>query len=131
MKTLARLLTAAAFLTAIPPATAAGRLFHIHLERSEPAADSTVHAAPAQLKLWFSERVQLAVTSVQLLGPDSARVSVGRPSQAAGANAPVVVAVRGPMKEGRQQVVWRTMSVDGHAVRGAFSFTLAGAPPAR
>ena len=123
-------LTAAVLLALVPSASGA-RFFHIELERSEPAADSTVHAAPTQIRLWFSERVQLPVTTVQLIGPDSARVALGRPSQAAGTGAPVVVAVQGPMRPGRQRVVWRTMARDGHAARGAFTFTIAGAPPVR
>jgi methionine-rich copper-binding protein CopC len=125
-----RALAAAAFLAALPPGPAAG-LFHIHLERSEPAADSTVPVVPTELRLWFSEPVQLAVTTVQLIGPDSARVPLGRPSQGPGNGSPVVVRVMGPMQDGRQQVVWRTMARDGHAARGTFVFTLAAARSAR
>ena len=123
-------LTAAAVLAVVPTASAA-RFFHIELERSQPAADSTVRAAPTEIRLWFSERVQLPVTTVQLIGPDSARVALGRPTQAAGAGAPVVVTVQGPMRAGVQRVVWRTMARDGHVARGAFTFMLAGASPAR
>ena len=97
---------------------------HVHLTRSDPAAGSTLPAAPRTISLWFSEPVQINVTSVRLTGPDSASVEVAAPVMGDGANLPVVAMVRGPMKPGRQQVRWRTMSRDGHAVSGTFAFAL-------
>jgi methionine-rich copper-binding protein CopC len=37
------------------------------------------------------------------------------------------VAVTGAMRPGAHTVAWRTMSSDGHVVRGEFRFTLASA----
>jgi hypothetical protein len=100
---------------------------HVHLSRSEPMADSTVRAAPAAIKLWFSAAVQISVTSVRVTGPDGAAVETAAPRMGEGPNAPVIADVRGQLKPGRQQVAWRTMSRDGHPVAGAFAFTFAPA----
>src|SRR5437899_2957485 len=39
---------------------------HTRLIRSEPAANDTLVAIPRALRLWFSEKVELPVTSVKL-----------------------------------------------------------------
>jgi len=108
-------------------AAASSSAMHVHLTRAEPASGSTVHAAPTAIRLWFSEEIQISVTTVRLTGPDSARVELAAPAMGDGAHAPVVVLVSGTIKPGRQQVAWRTMSRDGHAVSGTFAFTLTSA----
>jgi copper resistance protein C len=110
--------------TALAAAPAA---LHTHLTRSEPAGMSTVRTAPTEIRLWFSAPIQINVTTVRLTGPDGAAVEVAAPANGDGANPPVVALVRGQLKPGRQQVTWRTMSRDGHAVSGTFAFTLAPA----
>ena len=100
------------------PAVAA---FHLHLLRSSPAADSTV-ASPAALQLWFTESPELAVTSVRLTGPHGRAVRVGR--LRAGGDHSVVANVTGHLAAGRYTIAWRTMSHDGHPMRGTIPFTV-------
>lgn len=97
---------------------------HLALSKSEPLADSTVTVAPKQLKLWFSEPVHVAMTSVRLVAQDSANVVLDKPTQATAAGSPVVFPVKGAMKAGQYRASWKTMGNDGHAVSGEFRFTL-------
>jgi len=106
---------------------------HTHLERSEPGKDSTITVAPTAIKLWFSEPVQIRVTTVRITGADSTALVLSPARMGTGAHAPVILDISGQVAPGRYGVAWRTMSRDGHAVNGTFSFTLAApaAPPAR
>lgn len=99
-----------------------GAAFHLHLLRSSPAADSTV-ASPPAVQLWFTESPQLAVTSVRLTGPGGHAVRLGRVR--AGAEHSVVANVQGRLAPGRYTIAWRTMSRDGHPMRGTIPFAVA------
>ncbi|HEX9938222.1 MAG TPA: copper resistance CopC family protein [Longimicrobium sp.] len=94
---------------------------HLHLLRSAPAADSTV-ASPAVVQLWFSEAPQVAVTRVRMTGPGDRAVRLGRVR--AGADRSVTANVQGRLTPGRYTIAWRTMSRDGHAMRGTIPFTV-------
>jgi len=115
-------------LTALAAAPTAKK--HTHLERSEPAKDSTITVAPTAIKLWFSEPVQIRVTTVRVTSADSAAVALSPARMGTGAHAPVILDVRGPVAPGRYAVAWRTMSRDGHPVSGTFAFVLAAPSPA-
>jgi copper resistance protein C len=90
---------------------------HAHLKKSEPAADSTLSAAPKNLVLEFSEGVQLTAlallkgeTKVQDLGPlpkDAAKqVTLSLPALTAGS----------------YTVSWRGISDDKHVSSGKLTF---------
>ncbi|HET7232969.1 MAG TPA: copper resistance CopC family protein [Longimicrobium sp.] len=96
--------------------------FHLHLLRSSPAADSTV-ASPAVVQLWFTESPQVAVTTVRVTGPRGRAVRMGRVR--AGAEHSVTANVQGRLSPGRYTIAWRTMSRDGHPMRGTIPFTVA------
>jgi methionine-rich copper-binding protein CopC len=125
------LLLAGAALLATP--RSASSSFHLRLLRSDPAADTTLTTAPAAIRLWFSEPPQVAVTTVLLTNSAGTTVATGKPTRAAAKDAPVSAPVQGTLTPGAYHVAWKTMSADGHAVRGEFSFTLKAAPtqPAR
>jgi len=101
---------------------------HAHLKRSSPTSDEHVAASPAQLRLWFSETPQLALTSVRLLRADSTEVPLGQ--LAAAADMSVTRTIDQPLSPGQYMVVWQTAAADGHPSSGRFRFTVdAGGPP--
>ncbi len=91
-------------------------------------ADSTV-APPAALRLWFSEKVDVSVSSVRLRDAGGATVRTGALAYAgpADAKSPVVASIAGPLKPGTYRVAWVAASDDGHAVKGEFAFRVAAA----
>ncbi len=98
-------------------------VFHNHLTKSAPAADEVVAKAPSQVRLWFSERPEVAFSSVTLQGADSAKIPVAKmhPTDDTLSVASDLVA---PLKDGKYSVTWRTASKDGHAVKGKYNFTV-------
>ncbi len=104
----------------------AGLLFtgsmHTHLVKAEPAVDGKVAAAPKQIRLWFNEAPEVALSAATIVSADNA--PVGTVKMAATDDS---LSVAGPitasLKPGVYQVVWRTGSKDGHAVRGKYTFT--------
>ena len=94
---------------------------HTSMERSVPAADSTVVISPPRLTLWFSERLEPAFSKVQVLNSegkqvdkDDAQVDPDDGKQI-GVSLPELAA-------GAYRVHWRVLSVDSHVNEGDFTF---------
>lgn len=94
---------------------------HAFLDHSEPRVGATVHVAPAELKLWFSEEIEPAFTTVKVFDAKGKRVDK--------ADARVDLANRGLLRvsldalgPGAYTVVWRVVSVDTHVTEGDFVF---------
>lgn len=94
---------------------------HTHLVKAEPGVDSTVVAAPKQIRLWFNEAPEVALSGATLLKADNAPVATVK---MAATDDPLSVAGNIPvaLEPGTYQVLWRTGSKDGHAVRGKYTF---------
>ena len=100
---------------------------HLRLTKSEPAADTTITSVTA-VKLWFSQPVELGVTTVRLAAEGNRNIELAALTKASReVGTPVVAGIPGTIEPGRYTVTWRTMSRDGHAVNGTFGFTLAAA----
>ena len=100
-----------------------GPLVHNRLVKSSPGDGDSLATSPAEIKLWFSERPEVAFTSATLIRgtPDSARIG---PLKAATTDDSLAVrlAVPSVLTPGTYVVAWRTASRDGHAIRGRFNF---------
>ncbi|MFZ5624742.1 MAG: copper resistance CopC family protein [Gemmatimonadota bacterium] len=114
-----RVLTLAALLAA--PASA---LFHTRLVKSIPAANDTVAVAPKQVRLWFSTRPELALTSITITKADDTPV-VKLPLHATDDSLSVAGTIPVTLEPGAYVVAWKTASPDGHVVRGKIPFTIA------
>jgi len=97
-----------------------GALAHGALERANPKAGSVLKAAPAQVKLRFSEKLEVKFTTVEITDAAGQRVEAG-PAQAEGNNVEVPLK---PLAPGTYTVSWRVVSVDTHTTSGRFSFEL-------
>src|SRR6478609_2424441 len=78
---------------------------HLKLERSNPAANATLDAAPAQLQLWFSEEPLLLMTAVTLTGPKGA---VKLDKARAGGERSLIVPIATPLEPGAYKIAWKT-----------------------
>jgi copper resistance protein C len=110
-------------LTAASPA-----VFHTKLIKSEPAANDTLTAAPRRLILWFSEKIELKISSVKLTGAKGKVIPIGALAHAGAADSSVVVPVTAALAAGSYTVTWRTASDDGHPVTGTFNFVVRERP---
>jgi methionine-rich copper-binding protein CopC len=95
---------------------------HTHLVKAEPGVDSTITAAPKQVRLWFNEKPEVALSSATLMKADHSPVAVVKLG-ATDDTLSVAGAVPVTLEPGKYMVMWRTSSDDGHAVRGMYFFT--------
>jgi methionine-rich copper-binding protein CopC len=109
-------------------APASRAMFHLALLRSSPAKDSTVAASPKEIRLWFSQSPELAATQVKVTDAAEGAVKLGKLQRGSKTDEALVIApLMGTLGAGRYTVSWRTMSRDGHVVKGDFAFTVASA----
>jgi methionine-rich copper-binding protein CopC len=97
--------------------------FHLALSRSEPAADSTVTAAPTQLRLFWTEPPTVAATQVRLTGANNQAVQVSAPKADAKDAKILNVPITAQITPGVYTVTWRTAGEDGHVLNGTYKFT--------
>ena len=107
-----------------PARSAPDARFHIKLVKSSPAADDTVANGPASIKLWFSEAIELPVSSVKLTGPMGVSVPLAKLTRTDSAGAPIVAAIANPLADGAYKATWKTSSKDGHPATGTVAFTV-------
>ena len=93
---------------------------HAKLEKTEPAANSTVPAAPKTVQLFFNEALDVAVTKLEIKGPSDKVKLVGTHSMGKS----IMANVEGAMTDGVYTVLWTTAGDDGHPQKGEFKFTL-------
>jgi copper resistance protein C len=120
MDRLSRMLFALASALLTAPLAAA----HAFLDHAIPGAGSAVHESPAQLKLWFSERLEPEFSTVEVLDRRGKRVDKGDPR--VDSADPMLLRISLPLlASGRYNVTWRVLSVDTHVARGQFTFDIA------
>jgi copper resistance protein C len=94
---------------------------HAFLDRAEPRVGSSVRAAPTEIKLWFTQELEPAFSTVQVMNAKGQRVDKGdaRVDRSAGALLRVSLPALAP---GDYMVMWRVVSVDTHVTQGDYVF---------
>jgi copper resistance protein C len=103
--------------------TATSAFAHAQLEKATPPVGGTV-ASASEIRLEFSEGVELKFTKVMLTGPGGGAVPLGSASTAAGNQAVLIVPISKPLSAGVYTVHWAAVSVDTHHTQGTFEFTV-------
>jgi methionine-rich copper-binding protein CopC len=119
MKTLARLLLTPLALLILSPECWA----HAFVDHAEPAVGSQIHSTPTQVKIWFTEKLEPALSKIQVFDLSGKEIDKhdGQIDQANGA----LLTVSLPeLKPGKYKVAWRAVSVDTHVTTGNFTFEL-------
>ena len=97
---------------------------HARLERTVPAAGSTVHVAPEWIELLFSETPEAVFSRIEVLDQKGEHIEEGKPKIQSGNGKVLRIALK-PITAGTYKVTWRVFSVDTHLSSGSFSFTVA------
>lgn len=97
---------------------------HLALVKSAPANAATLAKSPKVLQLWFSQRPNLKLTRVVLTGPKRDTLKTSAPTVADSTGTHILVALDAALSAGKYEVTWRTLSRDGHAVAGKFTFAI-------
>jgi methionine-rich copper-binding protein CopC len=93
------------------------------LQKSEPAADSTVTTAPNTIQIWFSEAPDTKVSKVELAGPKGPIKVMGLHAM----DKSLMVMIDGTIADGAYVVTWQSAGDDGHLQKGDFKFTFKAA----
>ena len=103
---------------------AAGAGAHAFLNRTDPRVGSTVKTSPTHVRIWFTERLEPAFSSVRVLDAAGQRVDKGD-SQVDPSNLALLRVSLPPLPPGTYKVIWRVLSVDSHITEGDFTFRVA------
>jgi copper resistance protein C len=99
----------------------ASALAHTKLESSMPQANAVVATAPTQVRLQFSDPLELPFSKVKLVDEKGAVVEASKIA-VDGANPKALVATVPALRSGAYRVQWSTVTRDGHKVKGEFAF---------
>ncbi|HEY3254427.1 MAG TPA: copper resistance CopC family protein [Polyangiaceae bacterium] len=118
-RSLLRLFALACALTLVSAAGA-----HAFLDHATPAVGSSVRNPPAQVKLWFTQRLEPAFSTVRVFDRSGKQVDKDDP-QVDRSNATLLQVSLPKLAPGTYRVKWRVLSVDTHVTEGDFTFDVA------
>jgi len=113
-------LTALGALGALALATQASA--HVDLVSSVPAANAA-GAAPSEISLRFSGRVEPRFSGLDLVRADGSEVPVVAAPPAQDGRT-IGARVEAPLEPGVYKVQWRIVAADGHRMTGDYAFTV-------
>jgi methionine-rich copper-binding protein CopC len=91
---------------------------HALLDRAEPRVGNKVAAAPREVTLWFTQKLEAAFSTVTVTNSAGERVDSGK-THVTGSQMSVSLRSGGT---GTYHVTWRVLSVDAHTTDGSFTF---------
>ena len=113
----------AAATAAIALLTAVQAQAHAQLVSSTPAEGATV-AAPSQVVLKFSEKLQPKFSGVNLTMPSMNNMAVANKVSVAKDGVTMTVTPARPLTAGAYTVSWHAVTADTHRVEGKLNFTV-------
>ena len=88
-----------------------------------PEFGSTLAAAPAKVRIWFTEALEQAFSTIAVTDPQGHVVADGK-AKVDAANPMLLEVGLKPLAPGTYTVRWRVISVDTHPTEGDFTFTV-------
>src|SRR5688572_3121763 len=90
---------------------------------SSPKPFQSIPSSPEEVSVFFSEPIELAYSTIRVLGPDGNTVDLNDPHNVEGDTASIAVSLQPNLTEGQYTVTTNVLSaVDGHAVGETFVF---------
>ncbi len=94
---------------------------HSFLDHSTPAVGSKLKAAPQEVRLFFTDKLDPASSTIEVF--DSARKRIDRQDPHLDSSDQSLLCVSlPPLSPGKYKVLWRAKSRDGHLRKGNFAF---------
>ena len=100
-----------------------GSWAHAFVDHTEPAVGSQISGAPIQVKIWFTEKLEPALSKIQVFNISGLEVDK-RDVKIDPSNAALLTVSLPELKPGKYKVLWRAVSVDTHVTTGNFTFEL-------
>ncbi|GAB1341679.1 copper homeostasis periplasmic binding protein CopC [Gemmatimonas sp.] len=117
------ILSAVAVVAALPYVAFASVFPHAKLKSSLPAAGSSV-PAPKELRLTFSEKIELKIARITLVRGTEDVAALGEVTAEPQAPETMVVPVTKSLAPGAYTVKYRVAGPDGHPMGGSFTFSV-------
>jgi hypothetical protein len=95
---------------------------HAFLDHASPLVGSTVPTAPHEVALTFTQNLEPAFSTVEVVDGSGARVDQGKAQVSANTMSIGLKA----LAPGTYKVHWHALSVDTHTTEGSFSFRVGG-----
>lgn len=111
-----RILSIALWLICSPSAWA-----HAFIDHAEPAVGSKLASPPGAVKIWFTERLEPALSKIQVFDSQGSEVDK-QDTKVDPANGQLLFVSLPVIKTGKYRVIWRVVSVDTHVTDGSFEF---------
>ena len=91
---------------------------HAMLDHAEPRVGNKVAAAPRQVTLWFTQKLEPAFSTITVTNAAGQRVDTGK-TRVSGSQMSVSLRAGGT---GTYHVNWHVLSADTHTTEGNFTF---------
>jgi methionine-rich copper-binding protein CopC len=98
---------------------------HAFIDRAEPAVGSKLASSPGTVKIWFTERLEPALSKIQVFDSQGTEVDK-RDTKVDPKNGQLLLVSLPAIKTGKYRVTWRVVSVDTHVTNGSFEFEITG-----
>jgi methionine-rich copper-binding protein CopC len=95
---------------------------HAFLVRAEPRVGSKLRQPPTELRIWFSEPIQNALSNVQVLDATGKRVDKKDTHIDRTDRSLLHISLEPSLSPGIYKIIWRVTSVDKHVTNGDFRF---------
>lgn len=112
---------------ALVAASAAAAAAHMAVRRTMPEAGAVLSESPREVRIWFTQAPDPAVSRLRLEGAAGA-VALG--DTTVQDDRSLAAALPSKLEAGTYTVNWRTAGDDGHTQRGDFAFTVRAAAQA-
>jgi methionine-rich copper-binding protein CopC len=94
---------------------------HAFIDHAEPAVGSAVQEPPAEVRIWFTEKLVGAFCTLQVLDATGKEVDKGG-RKVDPQNGALLVLPLPRLQPGKYTVMWKAVSVDTHVTSGKFTF---------
>jgi copper resistance protein C len=98
---------------------------HAFIDHAEPAVGSKLASPPGTVKIWFTERLEPALSTIQVFDSQGTEVDK-RDTKVDPKNGQLLLVSLTAIKSGKYRVTWRVVSVDTHVTNGSFEFEITG-----
>jgi methionine-rich copper-binding protein CopC len=102
---------------------AASAWAHAHLARAQPSAELTLREAPKEVRLWFSEALEVRLSEIHVWDARRQRVDENDLRLDPSDGTLLIVSLRA-LPVGTYRVAWKAVSRDGHTTHGEYGFTV-------
>ena len=96
---------------------------HAFLDHADPRVGSEIATAPVEVKVWFTQDLEPAFSSLQVFDANGTEVDK-KDSHPDSKDKTLLIISVPPLQAGTYKIVWKVVSVDTHHTAGDFKFTI-------